>query len=345
MLDLNTFNENFKKGKIHNCYIFFGTDEGLIKEHINMIIDKIVDPNFKDLNYIQFDGNNIENENAIVNACETMPFMSDKKIVVVYRANFLDDNEDKSNSKVFDAINSYIDNIPPHCILIMYYTMESKRDKSSKRLNKLDKKTCIVDTKYERKIKEEKLKGKICSMFEARGTNIGKIELQTFYNGVKESNLSIIESEVEKLCCYTLGRQIKKEDIKTLLLESSDEDIFDMVDFLAQRKINKALDILNSLLFRGEKVEGILFMVERQFKILVQLKIGMECGKNKDMLAKELRLHPYVCEKMMMQSKGFTLKQVKGAIDKCLETERKIKSSSINKKTEMELLLIRTITV
>lgn len=345
MLDLNTFNEDFKKGKIHKCYIFFGTDEGLIKENINIIIDKLVDKSFKDLNYVQFDGNNIENENNIINACETMPLMSEKKVVVVYRANFLDDSEEKTNSKIFDAIFSYVDNIPSHCVLIMYYTMESKRDKPSKRLNKLDKKACVVDTKYEKKFKEEKLKEKIISMFEARNAKIDKMELQTFYNGVKNFNLSIIEGEVEKLCCYTMERQIKKEDIKILLMENSDEDIFDMVDLLAQRKINKALDILNSLLFRGEKVEGILFMVERQFKLLLQLKIGMEYGKNKDMLAKELKLHPYVCQNMMMQSRRFTLKQLKGAIEHCLETEQKIKSSSINKKTEMELLLIRAVTV
>ena len=48
------------------------------------------------MNYSKFDGNKADFE-TIVEACETMPFMSDKKVVVVYRATFLDDSAGKNS--------------------------------------------------------------------------------------------------------------------------------------------------------------------------------------------------------------------------------------------------------
>jgi len=45
---------------------------------------------------------------------------------------------------------------------------------------------------------------------------------------------------------------------------------------------------------------------------------------------------------MVKQSKKFTINQLKKAVELCLNTEKRIKSSSIDEKTEMELLIINT---
>ena len=59
--------------------------------------------------------------------------------------------------------------------------------------------------------------------------------------------------------------------------------------------------ILNELIFRGEKSTVVLSMIERQFKLIFLIKLGLEDGKSKESLSSELRLHPYICEKMIMQ--------------------------------------------
>ena len=50
------------------------------------------------LNYERLDGLTTT-FNDIENACETMPFFGDKKVVVVYRANFLKDKAHKEGAK------------------------------------------------------------------------------------------------------------------------------------------------------------------------------------------------------------------------------------------------------
>ena len=60
-------------------------------------------------------------------------------------------------------------------------------------------------------------------------------------------------------------------------------------------------------------------------------------------MASELRLHPYVCEKMISQSNKFTIKRLKRNIELCLETEKVLKSTSTDDKINIEVFMIKTV--
>lgn len=339
MIDLAKLDENINKGEIKNCYIFCGSDEQLIKESINKLVDKVLGNSLKELNFVQFDGKTVQSD-ELINSCETLPFMNDRKVVLVYRALFLGDIEDRERKAVFENIRKYIDGIPDSCILIMYYVFESKREKPSMTLVRLDKKVCVIKAD---KLKGDQLAARVKNLLESKEKQIGKSELQLFCSAI-ENDMGIVESEVDKLYWYTYGREITKEDVLLMFSKKSDEDIFDMVDCLSQKKADKAIDILNELVFKGEKITGILFMVERQFKLLINIKIGLEENSSKNELVSKLKLNPYICEKMITQSRRFTVKQLEAALKFCIEAEEKLKSSSTDSKTEMELLIINTIT-
>lgn len=346
MIDVITFKENMKKGIFNNCYLFCGLDEQVMKECISFIINSFIDKSFIDLNYVKFDGNALENFETVINACETLPFMSEKKIVVVYRASFFQDDKGEnnkiSNDNDFNKICDYISNVPEHCILIFYDVFKNKRDKPGKRIFKLDKKICIVKVD---KMKGQQLESKIKDIFEKKGKQIGKMELRIFSNIMNENNLSVIENEVEKLCCYTYDKTISKEDIKALFLKSSDDDIFDLMNPICNKKVKEAIEVLNELIYRGEKIPYILNMIERQFERLFKVKVALENKKIKQDIMKELNIRSdYAYQMITAQSKKFTIKQLENALQLCLNAEQKIKSSSINEKTEMELLIINAIT-
>ncbi|MCY6484267.1 DNA polymerase III subunit delta [Clostridium aestuarii] len=340
MIDFLELENKLKKNEISNCYIFCGSDERSIKKNINKIIDISVKKDFLDLNYVQLDGMTVDKE-TIINACETLPFMSDKKVVVIYRANFLRDKVDKSMEKVSKEINEYVKKLPTECILIMYYIFDNDREKESNKVKKISK--IATGVKFS-KLKGSMLQKKVKTIFDEKNKKIDKVELALFCNAV-ENNMDIIENEVEKLCCFALGREITSEDIMEIVSSKNDNDIFNLVDYLSQRKPRRALDILNELLFKGESVTSILRMIERQFKLLFDIKLGVESSKTKETMSRELKLHPYICEKMMIQSKKFTLLQIQKSIELCLNTEKLLKSSSVDAKTEMELLIIETASV
>lgn len=338
LLDIDKLENDIKKNKLENCYILLGTDEELIKEQVQLIIDKAIDPSFMDLNLIKFDGMKFTGE-TFRDSCETLPFLSDKKVILVYRANFLKDINDNDSKKAFEACKEYIENTPSHCILIFYYILDDKREKISNRAKKLEKHSLIIKAD---RLKGERLYKRVEERFKAQGKDIGKIELKYFCEKV-ENNTHMIYSEIDKLINYTDGRKISKADIDAMLPYKSENDIFDLVDYIADKKSEKAIELMNELLFKGENIMYILTMIERQFKLLFRVKLNKQ--QTTDSIVKELRLPPFICDRLIRQSRKFKLKQLKGCIELCLSTEKTLKSTTLDKKTELELMIINTVII
>ncbi|MGG7176539.1 DNA polymerase III subunit delta [Clostridium paraputrificum] len=342
MITYDIFEKDVKNKSIKNSYILCGSDEELIKDGIKLLSKPYIDDGLGDLNYIKLDGLNTTMDD-IMNACETMPFMGEKKVVLVYRANFLKDKADSSGVKLFNEVKEYLKDVPPYTLLIMYYLFGDKREtpKKNKKLMSLDKITTIV---HFDKLKRDRFIKKVEDIFKEKGQNIGKVELRYFCERV-QNNFDIIKREIEKLISYTNGREIKREDIDKLIPAKSEEDIFDLIDLISQRKIEKAIDIMNELLFRADQHMLIITSIENQFKKLYGIKVGMQQGKKVDDFVSELRVPAFVCEKLMNLSSKFSLRQLEGLMKLCIETEGRLKSTGIDKTMELELLLLNTLMI
>lgn len=342
MINYDVYESEVEKGNIQNGYIFSGLDEELIKDGVNLIVKKEIQDDFKDLNLIKIDGMNT-NFDDIMNACETMPFMSEKKVVIVYRANFLQEKCDSKDKKTYDEIKKYIKDIPPYTILIMYYLSKDKREKpnKNKKVSALSKTISVV---YCDKLKRDKYIKKVDGIFKEKGKAIGRTELAYFCEKV-QNNFDIIKREADKLIAYSEGREIKKSDIDILISSSSEEDVFDLVELIAHKKIDKAIDLMRDILVKSDQHMLIITAIEKHFARLYEIKVGMSQGKRADKFMSELRLPQFVCEKLMSQSSRFTQKQLCELVKLCVTTETKLKSSGVDKDMEMEFLLINTLTV
>lgn len=339
MITIDGFESELKKGEIGSGYVFCGLDEELIKENVNALIKKVVPEEFMSLNYERLDGLTTTFSD-IENACETMPFFGEKKVVVVYRADFLREEPGREGAKVYADVSKYIKNLPPYTVLIMYYVFNNKRDtpKKNRKLGTLDKYIKVVHCD---KLKKDKYYKKIEDLFKERGKDIGKIQVRYFSEKV-QNNFDIIKREIDKLCAYTYGREIQKEDIDKLIANKSEDDIFDLVEYISNKKVDKALDLLDDLLFKADQHILIITTIENHFKRLYEMKIYMGKGKRADYFMSKYRLPQFVCEKLMNQANKFTVKQLGEFIRICVDTENKLKSSAGDKVTEMELMLFKT---
>ncbi len=338
LINIDILESEIKKNNISNGYIFCGLDEELIKISINSIIDNVIEKDFLDLNLIRLDGLETSFE-EIENACETLPFFGDKKVVVVYRANFLKEKPDKDGVKTYTEILKYIKDLPPHTILIMYYLFNDKRDtpKKNKKLGVLDKYVKVVHCD---KLKKDKYYKKVEDLFKDKGRPIGKIQLRYFADKV-QNNFDIIKREVDKLDCYAFGREITKEDIDKLIQNKSEDDIFDLVEYISIRKIEQALDLLDELLFKADQHMLIVSSIGNHFRRLYEFRVYLSQGKKLDFFMSKYKLPQFVCEKLANQASKFSIKQLNELIKICVDTELKLKSSASEKQMEMELMLFK----
>jgi len=338
VITLEQFEKDIKQNKLKNFYVFCGSDEGLIKECIEKIKKVTVEGSgFIDLNYARMSGDKLDMD-TIINNCETIPFMSDYRVLEVYRANFLRDKNKDDKGKEIEELRDYVKNIPPYTVLMMYYIFEDDREKIGNRVKKLEK-VCEV-------VKVDKLKGmgfqtKVKSIFDEKGKSIGKAEL-SYFCSIIENNMSIVENEIEKLILYTEDREITRDDIIKMAPYEKESDIFNLVSCLSDRNIKGAIDTLNELVYKGEKPPKILAMIERQFKLLFAIRVKVGKGIRKDDIVKEYRLNPFIAEKMIVQSKRFSEEALRRNLTLCLETEVEIKSKSVDNKNAIEMLMVRT---
>ena len=339
MITIDVLESEIKKNSIANGYVFCGLDEELIKSSIDPIIKKVLDKDFFDFNFIKIDGLT-STFDEIENACETLPFFGDKKVVLVYRANFLKDKPDKEGAKTYTEILKYIKDLPQHTILIMYYLFNDKRDtpKKNKKLSTLDKYVKVVHCD---KLKKDKYYKKIEDIFKENGRTIGKVQLKYFADKV-QNNFDIIKREIDKLDCYALGRELTKEDIDKFIPNKSEDDIFDLVEYISLRKVEKSIDLLDELLFKADQHMLIISSIGNHFKRLYEIKTYLLKGKKLEFFISKYRLPQFVCEKLMNQASKFSLKQLNQLIKVCINTEIKLKSSTTDKQMEMELMLFKT---
>lgn len=342
MINYEVFEREIEKGIIRNSYILCGLDEEIIKDSIESILNKTIGNDKNNLNLIRIDGMKT-NYDEIMNACETFPLMSEKKVVVVYRANFLREKSDESSNKLYKKMLKYASDMPPYTILIMYYLFNDKREKpnKNKKLTSLDK---LINIIYCDKLRRDTYIKKINDIFKMKKKNIGRIELIYFSEKV-QNNFDIIKREIDKLISYTYGRDITKKDIDALISSNGEEDVFDLVELIAQRKIEKAMDVMKEILYKSDQHMLIISNIQRHFIRLYDIKCGLRQGKKINDFMKDLKLPQFVCEKLVGQSNKFTEKQLSELVKLCVNTENNLKSSGLDKTMEMELLLINTLTV
>lgn len=337
MINYETLEKDIKNQKIKNSYVFCGADEELIKEAVGNLVNPYIDEGLRDLNFIKFDGVQCTFD-EIMNACETLPFMAEKKVVIVYRCAFLKEKLDASNKSLYNSMKEYLKDMPEHTILVLYHVFGDKRDtvKKNKNIMALDKITTVVQID---KLKRDGFYKRVDSMFKENNKSINKIELRYLCEKLP-MNLDIAKKEVSKIVDYVGDRDINKKDIDLLIPNKSEDDVFDLVDLISQRKIERALDILNELLFKADQHMLIITTIENQFKRLYDIKIGLLKGKNVQDFIGEFRIPQFVVEKLILQSKKFSRGQLEKILTFCINTEKNLKSSSGDKKAELELFLL-----
>ncbi len=113
------------------------------------------------------------------------------------------------------------------------------------------------------------------------GKTIGRSDAETMVLAAG-TDLAIIANEIQKLAAY-LGerKRITREDIDAVVIKSEQYSIFNLVDAIGERRVEKALSVLPSVLSAGGDSGGVLrviAMVARQFRLLWQAKVLADNG-------------------------------------------------------------------
>ena len=151
-----------------------------------------------------------------------------------------------------------------------------------------------------------------------------------------------IQKELEKLFCYTMDKDsITTRDVETICTTQITNQIFDMVNAVADKQQKKALEYYYDLLALKEPPMRILFLLTRQFKLLLEVKTMDKQGYPRKEIAEKAGINPFVVGKYQTQAKAFSEKELRGIMEDAVDTEESVKTGRLTDTLGVELFIIK----
>lgn len=149
-------------------------------------------------------------------------------------------------------------------------------------------------------------------------------------------------NEIRKLIEYAgPDGTITKREIDLLCIKQLDSIIFDLTDNLGKKNVNKALEVLNGLLYQKEPIQKILITLYHHFKKLYIIKIAQKENKN---IAESLNLKAnqmFLVNKYKMQADYFKEEELKKIVEELIDLDYHYKIGLIDLNIGLESILCR----
>lgn len=146
-----------------------------------------------------------------------------------------------------------------------------------------------------------------------------------------------LETELDKLMAYALGRSITVGDVQTLVQEEDVADIFKFTDAISQRRTAEAFTVVRGILARGESPLVVLSMIQRQTRLLISAKENERMSAQT--LGEKLGMHPFPAGKALEQSRRFSMTDLMRAHRLVLDADEAIKTGAMDDVSALDVLI------
>lgn len=322
---MKSLNEDIKSGQFKQMYLLYGEEAYLRKQYKDKLV-KAMMPENETINYSYYEGKGIV-PTQIIDLAETVPFFADYRLIVIENSGFF--------KNATPELAEYLKGIPDS---VCFVFIEEEIDKRGKMYKAVKDKGRIVEMGRQ---DEKTVLYWIAGNMKREGKVIRESTAR-YLLAKTGTDMENLEKEMEKLFSYTLGREeVTVEDIEAICTTQITNKIFEMVEAVATKRQKKALDYYYDLLALKEPPMRILYLLTRQFKLLLEVKELVKKGCDKSQIAKTVGLHPFVAGKYIQQCRTFSSAELRGIMEYAADTEELVKTGRLNDRMSVELFIVK----
>jgi DNA polymerase-3 subunit delta len=312
-------------------YVFHGDDELSQKETLSDLQGRLGDRAMLDLNTSRFEGAGLS-LSALRHACDSIPFLSDKRLVIV--ANLFSTAVGPPKA-LLDELLAYLPHLPQTTRLVFLESRPLPDNHPIIKLAEGEKGFVRSFARPEGSALERWVKNRV----ESAGGRISPRAAHLLAVNIG-NDLRLLDSEIEKLVLYqgpegTIG----EAEVALLCPAVVEASVFELVDAVGSRNGRLATTLLQRKLQEGAEPFQLFAMFVRQFRLLIQVKELGEEGLAPAAVAKNLKIHGFVANKLLAQSQGFSLEQLERIYAHLLEIDVGAKTGRMELPLAMELLV------
>lgn len=317
ILDLEN---DLKNQNLHGIYVFYGEEKYLQQEYLRKI-KKIFGELSLGINYILLDENNID---TLISDIETPAFGYEKKLIIIRDSNlFKKDCKSPMKEKFKKYVSENMDIINEAVVIVFIEEIVHKMDL----YKTVEKNAVIIETKELKPIEIKNRLKRICAMYKVQ---ISDQNLNYLIETAGTSMQDLI-NEIRKLIEYAgENGEIKKEDIDKLTIKEIQAIIFDLTDYLGTKNTEKALEVLNNLIYNKEPLQKIIITLYNHFRKIYLTKLAL---KERRDLVEVLSLKPnqvFLTTKYRKQAEYFKEKEILQILKELIDLDYKSKSGQID---------------
>ena len=321
---MKTLAADIKSGNYKKVYLICGEEEYLKLNYKNQFIRAVAGDDTMNLGI--YEGKNFD-VNEVIDTAETFPFFAGRRLIVMEDTGLF-----KSGG---EELAEYMGKIPDSTIFLFVEQNVDKRSKMYKAV-KANGYICEINRQT-----EKDLSLWAARIFAKDGKKITNADMSYLIANVG-TDMEVLSKEIEKLISYDLNKEIiSKEDIDAVCVKQLNVRIFDMVDAISVKNQKKTLDCYYELIAEKEPPMRILFMVARQFHLILQAKDLSARGMSKDQIAQTMGVQGFIATKSIRQSRNFSVAELKSALTESVQTEEMIKKGLMDENIGVEMLLIK----
>ena len=322
---MKKLSEEIKSGELKQVYVLYGEEAYLRNQYKDKLKDALLgggDP----MNLHCFEGKDVRS-GEVIDLAETMPFLAERRVIIL------------ENSGLFarggEELAEYL-GAPSETAYFVF--VEPTVDKRSKLYKAATARGRAIEFAAQ---DEAVLKRWILGFLKKENKNITERDLNLFMDKTG-SDMANIRGELEKLLCYCLERDvITAQDIEAVCTKQVSSQIFDMINAVAERNQKKAMELYYDLLTLKEPPMRILFLIARQFNLLLQVKELRNKGLDANSIGEKVGLAGFIARKYVTQASKFKEDDLRRALTDCVESEEAVKTGRMNDIMSVELLIVK----
>jgi DNA polymerase-3 subunit delta len=302
---------SLKRGVIAPVYLFHGEEAYLREQAVLRFKEYLLEGGNSEFNFDLIEGEQATPAEIAAKA-EMPPFIAGKRLVVVRNPTLFKAGKGSSGERAGEggdepvpkgkeaALLEYLKR--PLASTCLIFTTGEPVDKRRRLYQAVKKCGRVVEFTF---LNRRELARWLDQRARAAGTKFGAGAKELLLDVAGPSLMHLV-AELEKLFCYTAGRElITPEDVRKVCPSRVEENIFAIVDAVGEKNCRKALTGIKDLLAAKEPPLRILAMLSRQFRLLLQVHTLQEQGFPPAEIPARLNIHPYVAQKIGSQCRRF----------------------------------------
>lgn len=263
------FFDLIKASALSGVYLLYGEEEYLLLSAIRAVKEKYG----TDIGAMNIDSFNSASVEEIIGACETLPFMTEKRIVL---CSFIPTGTDA------DKLLKYFDRLPNSSVLI--FCIRGKCDARLSVYKKINKENRTVNFEY--------LDGLLAAKWAMkRAMELGcSLDSQDarFLVELCGCSCSVLNNEISKLCAISSENGcISKNVISKTVTKNIETTVFTILDYFINGKVSDGVVTLNQQLLNGETSIGLSKLFLSSISQMLAVHSLIESGADNATIKKE----------------------------------------------------------